>query len=68
MRRGLENVAIQVYLTAAVINLKRLAAAIGRGFYIRFHYLPLLATIFVSFLRREEKKFRRTMILCGAAY
>jgi len=26
MRRGLENVAIQVYLTAAVINLKRLAA------------------------------------------
>jgi len=26
VRRGLANVAIQVYLTAAVINLKRLAA------------------------------------------
>ena len=37
-RRGLENVAIQVYLTAAVINLKRLARAscgpIGRLFSI----------------------------------
>jgi transposase len=67
VRRGLENVAIQVYLTAAVINLKRLAAVLGRGFYIRFQYLSLLSTIFVSLLRREEKKFRRTMILCGAA-
>jgi len=28
IRRGLDNVAIQVYLTAAVINLKRLAAAL----------------------------------------
>ena len=38
VRRGLENVAIQVYLTAAVINLKRLAMAscgpIGRLFSI----------------------------------
>ena len=31
VRRGLANVAIQAYLTAAVINLKRLAA-----FYLRF--------------------------------
>ena len=29
IRRGLDNVAIQVYLTAAVMNLKRLAAALG---------------------------------------
>jgi hypothetical protein len=28
-RRGLENVSIQAYLTALVINLKRLAAALG---------------------------------------
>jgi hypothetical protein len=38
VRRGLENVAIQVYLTAVVINLKRLAIAsvgpIYRCFYI----------------------------------
>lgn len=30
VRRGLENVAIQVYLTAAVMNLKRLAGALPR--------------------------------------
>jgi transposase len=35
IRRGLENVAIQVYLTAAAINLKRLAA----------HLLPILRLI-----------------------
>ena len=29
VRRGLSNVAIQAYLTAAVINLKRLAAFVG---------------------------------------
>jgi transposase len=29
VRRGLSNVAIQAYLTAAVINLKRLAASVG---------------------------------------
>lgn len=39
VRRGLWNVAIQVYLTAAVINLKRLAAPLGRyGTWMR---LPL---------------------------
>ena len=32
VRRGLANVAIQAYLTAAVINLKRLAMHAG-GFY-----------------------------------
>jgi len=29
VRRGLSNVVIQAYLTAAVINLKRLAASVG---------------------------------------
>ena len=32
-RRGLANVAIQVYLIAAVINLERLAKALGPYFY-----------------------------------
>lgn len=32
VRRGLDNVAIQVYLTAAVMNLKRLARALSRLF------------------------------------
>ncbi len=35
VRRGLENVAIQIYLTAAVINLKRLVA----------HFMPFLRLI-----------------------
>lgn len=30
VRRGLTNVSIQAYLTAAVINLKRLACSIGQ--------------------------------------
>lgn len=33
VRRGLDNVAIQVYLTAAVMNLKRLAKALWRRFW-----------------------------------
>ncbi|MHC4337774.1 MAG: transposase [Planctomycetota bacterium] len=39
VRRGLSNVAIQAYLTAAVINLKRLAAFVGL-FFAQF-YLSL---------------------------
>lgn len=39
VRRGLSNVAIQAYLTAAVINLKRLAAALGLLFTRLFLYL-----------------------------
>jgi len=33
VRRGLENVTIQVYLTAAVMNLKRLAKAVWTSFF-----------------------------------
>lgn len=33
VRRGLANIRIQVYLTAAAINLKRLAAAIAAMLY-----------------------------------
>ncbi len=37
VRRGLSNVAIQAYLTAAVINLKRLAAFVGL-FFAQFYF------------------------------
>jgi IS5 family transposase len=42
VRRGLSNVAIQAYLTAAVINLKRLVAFLGLFFaQLRWHFLNL---------------------------
>lgn len=43
VRRGLENVAIQVYLTAAVINLKRLAIASSGPFRHWFYVMNRLA-------------------------
>ena len=47
VRRGLGNVKIQAYLTAAVINLKRLAAALLRALLRRAagpqHRSPALA-------------------------
>lgn len=48
IRRGLANVAIQVYLTAAVINLKRLAHAP----YPLRSFMPPWINGFVRFLRR----------------
>ena len=45
VRRGLANVAIQVYMTAAVINLKRLAA----------HLLPFLRLIISMILFRKAR-------------
>jgi len=39
VRRGLANVAVQSYLTAAVMNLKRLAQALSRQF-LRFWHAP----------------------------
>lgn len=44
VRRGLSNVAIQAYLTAAVINLKRLATALGLFFTQLYLYLCRLWT------------------------
>ena len=38
VRRGLKNVAIQVYLTAAVMNLKRLAALLWHFLYCMYRY------------------------------
>lgn len=43
VRRGLENVAIQVYLTAAVINLKRLAMASFTPIYRLFSTMDRVA-------------------------
>jgi hypothetical protein len=40
-RRGLWNVAIQVYLTAAVVNLKRLAAFLGASWRPLFWRIQL---------------------------
>jgi IS5 family transposase len=48
VRRGLDNMAIQVYLTAAVMNLKRLATALS---------------LFFRFLRRSDASLRRKHIL-----
>ena len=44
VRRGLANVAIQSYLTAAVMNLKRLAAALSSP----FRFWPRLMTLFTT--------------------
>jgi len=55
VRRGLENVAIQVYLTAAVINLKRLAMAsfvpICRLFSIMDRFLKEIDQAVLTFWR-----------------
>ena len=56
IRRGLANMQIQAYLTAAVINLKRLAAAILLAL-IRFEVGALLPTKFIAsteMMRRAE--------------
>ena len=58
VRRGLANVAIQAYLTAAVINLKRLAMyAGGFGDFIRsfFECLCIYLTIQTSWKEVREK-------------
>ena len=58
VRRGLANVAIQAYLTAAVINLKRLAAhAGGFGDFIRsfFEYICIYLAIQTPWKEVREK-------------
>lgn len=57
VRRGLDNVAIQVYLTATVINLKRLATAFGRLFYTCFYYQVRLLDAISASLSRTGKKY-----------
>lgn len=48
VRRGLANVAIQAYLTAAVINLKRLAALAGSLFGSFFSYFVNILTVVID--------------------
>jgi len=58
VRRGLSNVAIQAYLTAAVINLKRLAAyAGGLGSIMRryFEYVGVCLSIRVLWKKMKEE-------------
>jgi transposase len=57
VRRGLESVAIQVYLTAAVINLKRLAIASIRPFRHCFYITKCLAANIYKDLTSFGKKY-----------
>jgi hypothetical protein len=56
VRRGLSNVAIQVYLTAAVINLKRLAAASGGLFNNFYLWMKRLMVYFGARLPNIDEK------------
>jgi len=61
VRRGLNNVAIQAYLTAAVINLKRLVAFLGlflerfcaniRGLWFQISFAVSTSQLFINFRR-----------------
>jgi transposase len=57
VRRGLDNVAIQVYLTAAVINLKRLATASIRPFHHYFYITKCLVANIYKALSSFGKKY-----------
>ena len=55
VRRGLANVAIQVYLTAAVMNLKRLAGAFLQffaGYKYKSGYLDFLGVLKLAFIEK----------------
>ena len=65
VRRGLSNVAIQAYLTAAVINLKRLAASVGlffAQFWLCFYHL-LAQKRFDVVISKVPFGFRRKCVL-----
>ena len=65
VRRGLSNVVIQAYLTAAVINLKRLAASVGLFFaQFRLYFYHLLAQKrFDVVISKVPFSFRRKCVL-----
>ncbi len=54
VRRGLANVAIQAYLTAAVINLKRLAAHAGGLYSDILNYLAQILALSKIVLSHER--------------
>ena len=65
VRRGLSNVVIQSYLTAAVINLKRLAASVGLFFaqFWLYFYLLLAQKRFDVVISKVPFSFRRKCVL-----
>ena len=69
VRRGLSNVAIQAYLTAAVINLKRLAAHAGLLFSgFRLHlWVNLVAERFAAGIASFSGNGKRKSLWKSAA-
>ena len=65
VRRGLSNVAIQAYLTAAVINLKRLVASVGLLFaQFRFYFWNMLSQRRLDVVMSKVfSNFRRKCVL-----
>jgi hypothetical protein len=65
VRRGLSNVVIQAYLTAAVINLKRLAASVGLFFaqFWLYFYLLLAQKRFDVVISKVFSRLRRKRML-----
>jgi len=64
VRRGLANVAIQVYLTAAVMNLKRLAALLCLFFVKYFHLGTAQDTEQGSQENKEQEQLRWEAVAC----
>ena len=56
IRRGLDNVAIQAYLTAAVMNLKRLAALLG-SFFAPFRRVRTRYHLIIRALSKITRRF-----------
>ncbi len=68
VRRGLVNVAIQAYLTAAVINLKRLAMHAGGLFDDFYTYLVnILAIVTNTIVLRMFLMNRIRKVICKVA-
>jgi transposase len=65
IRRGLANVAIQVYLTAAVINLKRLANTLFPHYFFK-HIFSSIARFISCFLRKwcGKKQYMLGRVIC----
>ena len=62
VRRGLANVAIQAYLTAAVINLKRLATYAGGFMRSFFEYIWVHLATQTPWKKVREKSASKTFL------
>lgn len=65
VRRGLDNIRIQAFLTAAAVNLKRLATALGMPFSALARLV--LAALRKAWIVQEEPLARSRMVLACAA-